>query len=987
MQVERLRLVGFKSFVDVVELEVKSGLTGIVGPNGCGKSNLAEALRWVMGESSARHLRGGEMDDLIFAGSARRPARNIAEVALTLDNSARTAPRAFNDRDEIEVVRRVERGAGSVFRINGREVRGRDVQLLFADAATGGHFSTVIGQGRVGALIEAKPAERRLLLEEAAGTAGHPLRRREALSRLTAAEVNLVRLDDVVAGLLAQLETVKRQARQAQRYRRLAEEIRRHEVLLFRARRREGEAEAVRAETDFAAIEAAVAALAEEAAAAQHQRAEVEAQLPALRLAETTTAGELQRLVEARAELERELQRVVAVRGDTERRQVQLAADLESEDGQLADAQSALARLLAERDALAGAAVQDSDREAAALRLAAMSEALVATESEWQRAAEADAQAAARRTAAERRCRDLAGRRADLETRRTDMARQRTALAVDAVPRASGSAAAAAVAAAESRVEEAGAAVESAERAVALCQELESAALDLQQQTAARHARLTAEAEALKAVLAPTPGTSTAAPILASLRVVAGFEAAAGALFDDDLAAPLGPTTDAACCWIDLPAVAGAVPLPKDACPLTAAVTAPSALGRRLAQSGWVKDEATGRRLQPELLPGQRLVDREGRLWRWDGFTRNAPARSAAARHLELQQRLTIRLGEIAQSDFEQGAAETAVAAARADRDQAVAALRSAQGRHREVEAALAAARTAEAALVRRALAAESRLAALEDAATRLAADLAETEAVAEENERDLASLPAPALLRTTLEKARAAATDARRHEAEVRGTLDRLSQVADARRERLAALDLEERSWRKRVEAASAHRLALQQRRTEQQWEIDALTGLPARIAAQTDALGTCIAKAAVAARRAADALARGEVQLREAVQNSQAADQDLATARERRARLEVLRDAANEALARLDREISERLGDPETLAGPASRTADAQDPGEIARRRDRLSRERDAIGPVNLLAENEAAEISARVRGHAARARRCGRSGRQVAPRHRHA
>ncbi|HEY1430231.1 MAG TPA: AAA family ATPase, partial [Stellaceae bacterium] len=172
MQVSRLRLVGFKSFVEATEFAIEPGLTGIVGPNGCGKSNLAEALRWVMGENSARRLRGGEMDDVIFAGTTARPARNIAEVALTIDNSGRDAPFAFNDRAEIEVVRRIERGGGSTYRVNGREVRARDVQLLFSDAASGAHSGAMVSQGRIGAVIDAKPAERRLLLEEAAGTAG-----------------------------------------------------------------------------------------------------------------------------------------------------------------------------------------------------------------------------------------------------------------------------------------------------------------------------------------------------------------------------------------------------------------------------------------------------------------------------------------------------------------------------------------------------------------------------------------------------------------------------------------------------------------------------------------------------------------------------------------------------------------------------------------------------------------------------------------------
>src|ERR1700682_6147156 len=198
MKLTRLRLLGFKSFVEPTDFLIEPGLTGVVGPNGCGKSNLVEALRWVMGETSARRLRGGEMDDVIFAGTAERPARNIAEVALTIDNSARDAPFAFNDREEIEVVRRIERGGGSTYRVNGREVRARDVQLLFADAASGAHSGAMVSQGRIGALIDAKPAERRLLLEEAAGTAGFHARRRETELKLDAAEDNLSRLAGVL---------------------------------------------------------------------------------------------------------------------------------------------------------------------------------------------------------------------------------------------------------------------------------------------------------------------------------------------------------------------------------------------------------------------------------------------------------------------------------------------------------------------------------------------------------------------------------------------------------------------------------------------------------------------------------------------------------------------------------------------------------------------------------------------------------------------
>ena len=217
LRFKTLRLSGFKSFVEAADLSIELGLTGIVGPNGCGKSNLVEALRWVMGETSAKEMRGGEMDDVIFGGTRDRPPRNIAEVILSLDNSARVAPAPFNEFDELEISRRIEKDKGSTYRINGREVRARDVQLLFADSATGARSTAMVSQGRIGAVIAAKPVERRLLLEEAAGITGLHSRRHEAELRLRGAETNLERLDDIMVTLEAQLAHLKKQARQATR--------------------------------------------------------------------------------------------------------------------------------------------------------------------------------------------------------------------------------------------------------------------------------------------------------------------------------------------------------------------------------------------------------------------------------------------------------------------------------------------------------------------------------------------------------------------------------------------------------------------------------------------------------------------------------------------------------------------------------------------------------------------------------------------------
>ena len=228
----KLKLYGFKSFVDKTELEIGPGLNGIVGPNGCGKSNLVEALRWVMGEKSAKNMRGGGMEDVIFAGTSKRPARNLAEVTVVIDNQDGTAPAPFNAATEIEINRKIEKDKGSQYRVNGKAVRARDVNLLFADTMTGANSPALVSQGRITEIITAKPEDRRKILEESAGITGLHSRRHEAELRLRAAEQNLTRLDDSLGEMRSRLSSLKRQARQADRYKDLSDQIRRLDMAL-----------------------------------------------------------------------------------------------------------------------------------------------------------------------------------------------------------------------------------------------------------------------------------------------------------------------------------------------------------------------------------------------------------------------------------------------------------------------------------------------------------------------------------------------------------------------------------------------------------------------------------------------------------------------------------------------------------------------------------------------------------------------------------
>ena len=233
MEFKKIQLNGFKSFAEKTNFSIEKGLTGIVGPNGCGKSNIVESLRWCMGETSAKSMRGSGMEDVIFSGTSNKPSKNIAEVSVSLDNKLKSGPHQYKDLDEIEIRRKIEKDKGSKFYINNKEVRAKDAQMFFADLSTGAHSPSIISQGRIGALVTAKPVDRRAILEEAAGIAGLHVRRHEAELRLNAAENNLKRADELRRQQEKQLSNLLKQAEEAAKYKLISEEIKRIEAGLY----------------------------------------------------------------------------------------------------------------------------------------------------------------------------------------------------------------------------------------------------------------------------------------------------------------------------------------------------------------------------------------------------------------------------------------------------------------------------------------------------------------------------------------------------------------------------------------------------------------------------------------------------------------------------------------------------------------------------------------------------------------------------------
>ncbi len=948
----RLRIAGFKSFADATTVEILPGLTGVVGPNGCGKSNVIEALRWAMGEANARNMRGAEMEDVIFAGTAGRAARNLAEVTLTLEETAGLAPPPFHEHADLEISRKIERGSGSSYRVNGKEARARDVQTLFADLASGARASAMVSQGRVGALVNARPDERRALLEEAAGITGLHARRHEAELKLRAAEQNLARAEDLKGQIESRLAELKRQARQASRYRNLSGAIRAAESELLAIQRALAQLARDAAQAAYALAENLVRETTIKAAEAAAHAATTEAALPELRSIEAEARTGLERARIAQEQSAEAETRARAALTEARTRVETLTRDHQHATRLVADAEAAHARLDEEQSRLLEELVAaPAELEAAGLAEDAALEEMREAEAAANNATEDAARAAAESESARRALAEAESRAKRANSRLAETEAELQRLTASLVPAEKLTAAEVQRATAEAALLTARQAVTEAEAARPAAETALAAARSEAAAAESAATKIATEYDALSALLAQKFGRESV-PILDQLQVPPGLETALGAALREELSASAEP--DAARHWRSLP------PLDLSVVPLKSfanMVTGPAALTRALSHILLLPEGADGHILQGNLTPGQILVSRAGDVWRWDGYTIRAGAASEAAVRLAQRNRLAALESDRNTTRAAADSARVARVAAESAEREARAAEQAARETRRAAEQNFERARAESVRLSAESERAAGRVAATTIQHDQLATEAAEANDTLAQIQKRAAALPDITNARVAVEQARARLSQARHAESAARQKCDSLKAADSARTKRLESLERERADWQERGINAADRLTDLSARHAEAQAAIASLESAPETAAAARREALDLLAAAEAAHRRAAETLQAAQTAADAAARNARAAESELSQANIAQAREEGNITAANHAWGTVAERILERLGaNPSLPDPPAELTAESE---EKARKRwERLTREREEMGPVNLRAEIEADE-----------------------------
>ena len=966
LQFDRLRIHGFKSFVDRTELDIAPGLNGIVGPNGCGKSNLVEALRWVMGESSAKRMRGGGMEDVIFNGTDKRAARNIAEVSLMLGNTDRTAPAAYNGSDEIEVIRRIERDKGSNYKINGKNQRARDVQMLFADTVTGANSPALVSQGQVSKIINAKPLERRLILEESAGISGLYARRHEAELRLKAAENNMTRIQDILGSMEGRLNALKRQARQASRYRNINAQIRQLEILIAYLEWQALHTRIQDTKTKFGEAESIVAEhLAAVSQLSKTQTTQSE-DLPALRRTEAELAATLQTQRLTLQRLEDEAIRAQQVLEETRAQLTQAQTDLAHEEHVKTESEEALTRITAEQDTLNKAETENSGQleEKHAAR-ETLETKVLELEAQYNALMQSTAEAKAQKDATEQRLKNNQNRLINIQTRLTSAQEELATHQTTQNNADEANTLKAEIETLETKLET----LKSDQRQNQSDIEAANTAVDTARESLNafenKKAEFDTEINMLEDFL-QEDSNQTTIPVLNDVKPDSGFEKALSRALGDSLMASL--ESQANTYWQQVKRKTA--PLPNGCEALLPHVKAPKTLELALSQIGIVDDDAQGEALLEKLEVGQSLVSKEGSYWRWDGYCIKATATDRHAKYLEQKNSLhellkkrpqTEKLVEDARNDLEKAlTTQSALQEKRTSISQNIQSaendLRAQQNRHNELRDA-AAGYEAESKRLEQliALAKEDE----KETTNAITTDQAALKGLEASQDEDKAQ---------QLETLHQSLQDARTAHGEAVRAYDLYVQEQNTRKARLQALGDERVNLQNRNIRANERIKSLSARETDLKEKLETLEASPKDSQKQQEALLTKIAEMESLRDAAAEKLAIRENEIAETNKALREAERTLSDAKEARAHAQATMSNIQEQIESCETAIAEKFqAKPQDLPQHAAINIEENNEGLDALRakREKSIRDRDAIGPVNLRAEEEATALEQEVGG----------------------
>ncbi len=965
MQITEIRIAGFKSFVDPVNFYVEPVLTGIVGPNGFGKSILLESLRCVMGASSARAMRGGEMDDLIFSGTAKRPAREMAEVTLVIDNTDRRAPPEFNDNDRLEILRRLRRDIGSTYKVNGRTVRGKDIQLIFADASTGANSPALVRQGQISELIGSKPQNRRRLLEEAAGIAGLNTRRHEAELKLRGAESNLERLDDLSSEVERQLESLKRQARKARKHKDLSAVITGLEALLCHRRWSLAQEAVDTHQQALREARASVEKLTIEDAMAERTALQAREKIEPLRLAETEASGRVGQAKVRMTELQAEKR---AIETALERHATDLkriVADIEREQGQAEDAEARIddaKRQLASLPSM-DPAVFERDQMEAQGRLQMVQKDLNEAELAGQTATETLARLRAEREAAERNRRDLGNRLNQTNARLNQLEAELSRLPDVSALEAGLEIARAHLADAESALEDMAASISEAEQlSLALRREEETVGEPVKEADTALRS-IKAEIAGLERLLRKAE-SSSAPPIMDALSPQAGYERALAAALGDDLNAPTDPNAPSYWAGADQ----GSDPsLPAGVTPLNSVCSAPTELDRRLAQCGVVETDAEANALRSQLQVGQRIVSRTGGLWRWDGYIRRSDAPLSQAEQLEQKNRLETCQAELPQLESNLASAQAAQSNIETRRREAESELRDLRAHAPSLQKARNDASTsvfrAEQELERASLKRDNLQSTVSEARQQRDDAQAAVDAL-----QDVSASDDEAKAETALGEVRRRIHELRQDELAARNALSDLQRNRERLEGRKRSLEREVQEWTKRLNSAQGRISELTAARTQTRTALETVEAGPDRVEEAIETLAAELQALEAKRQEAADLHAEAEKGSRETEAEARRAKEAATQAREAtvmaQAHLETAKERLNDAVELASSQFNRQ---PQGLIQLAESALEEdwleRESKELDNELARLKHELAALGSVNQDAEKDAEELADRL------------------------